>query len=340
MNILFYMHSPASYHFDFFLKLRRNNKIFVVYENRNIDNFNWKFKKYKWIYFLNLIDVEKKIKHIIKNKKPDSVIIGGYNMNYENIFQNNKNFKIYYWLERLENKFFFKSLIRKLILLHKLKKVDGILAIGEDAKKYYKSYNKIVINLPYSINKKNTNVKKKNYDLNFLYVGQLIKRKGLKILIDAISKITDPNFQFTIVGSGPLADKIKSIKNSNFKYHNFINKEKLYKVYDKNSILIVPSIFDGWAVTVIEAMSRGLVVISSKNVGSYNEYKKCGISGVEIEMNAQSMIDAIKSYSNYKNKIRSHGINNRKIFIKNLCNSSLAANKLEKFLKKNKLSKN
>ena len=99
--------------------------------------------------------------------------------------------------------------------------------------------------------------------------------------------------------------------------------------------MIVPSIFDGWAVTIIEAMSRGLVILSNQNVGAFNEYIKHGINGREIQHNTKSIIDEIKFFSNCKNKIREYGINNRKIFIKNLSNCSLAAIKLEKFLRSN-----
>ena len=82
-------------------------------------------------------------------------------------------------------------------------------------------------------------------------------------------------------------------------------------------------------------MSRGLVILSNQNVGAFNEYVKHGINGRKIEYSTKSIVDEINFFSNYKYKIREYGISNRKIFDKNLCNCSLAANKLEKFLKNN-----
>ena len=335
MKILFYLHSPATYHFDFFFKLKNNNEIYVIYENHSIKNFFWKFKKYKWVYFLKKKNPKKKIQNILKSITPDKLIIGGYNMKYESFFKINLNYKLFYWLERLNEKNVYKNLIRHLVLKFKLKNADGILAIGEDAKKYYEQYNDNVINLPYSIKTNRQNILKKKYKLNFLFVGQLIKRKGLEFLIDAISKINNISMNFTIVGSGHLKNKIKKIKNTNLIYYDFLNKEKLKKIYDKNSVLILPSIFDGWGVAIIEAMSRGLAIVSNQNVGAFNEYIKHNVNGREIKHSTKSIINEINFFFDYKNKMREYGIKNRKIFFKNLCNSSLAAIKLEKFLKNN-----
>jgi len=333
MKILFYLHSPATYHFDFFLTLKKNNTVIVIYENTKINNFYWKFRNYKWVYFLNKSNNKKKIESILKKENPDKLIIGGYKMNFESTFQRNKKYQIIYWLERIDKKNIFKNFIRQLFLRHKLKKVDGILAIGEEAKKYYAKYNSKVINLPYSIKEKNRNFSKKKYNLSFLFVGQLIERKGIKILVETISKIEDINFNFTFVGSGPLTQIVKNVKNVKFKHYKFLDKESLSRVYQSNSILVLPSIFDGWGVVIVEAMSHGLAIISNKNVGSFNEYIKHGINGRSVNSNPYSLANEIKFFSKNEKKIKEYGICNKKLFYKSLSNASLAANKMEKFLK-------
>jgi glycosyltransferase involved in cell wall biosynthesis len=334
MKILFYLHSPTTYHLDFFLKLKKKIILNVVYQNPKTNNFYWKFRNYKWIYYVNKNNPKKSIKQILKKEKPDKLIIGGYKMKYESVFQDNKNYQIFYWLERLDKKNFFISFLRFLLLKYKLKKVDGILAIGNEAKKYYKKFHSKVINLPYSIKAKKINLKKKKYNLNFLFVGQLIKRKGIKFLIDAISRIKNISFNFTFVGSGPYLKEIKSFKRSNIKIYDFLDKIKLSKIYKKNSILVVPSIFDGWAVVLIEAMSHGLAIISNRNVGSFNEYIKHGINGRMVNFNPNSLVNEIKFFSKNKKKIREYGMNNQNLFYKSLSNASLAACKLEKFLRR------
>jgi glycosyltransferase involved in cell wall biosynthesis len=335
MKILFYLHSPAAYHFDFFLSLIKLKVVVtVIYQNRSIKNFNWRFKNYKWVFFLKKNNKIKYIKKIIKCKKPNIVIIGGYRMHNENIFISNKSYLVFYWLERLQNYNYFLNKLKNFIIKIKSKKVDGIISIGKKAENFYKKFHKTIINIPYSLSNKNINLKKKKYDLNFLFVGQLIKRKGVNILIKAISKINDSRIKFTIVGDGPLKKKIKFIKNKNFEYYNFLNKNKLLEVYQKNSILIMPSKFDGWGVVLIEAMMNGLAIISSNNVGAFEEYIKHGINGRKIKGDFLSIVKEVNFFCKNKDKIKEYGMINRKKFCKNLSNSNLAAKKFIKFIKK------
>ena len=47
----------------------------------------------------------------------------------------------------------------------------------------------------------------------------------------------------------------------------------------QNNILILPSKYDYWGVVIIEAMSRGMALISSDNVGASKEYLKHNFNG-------------------------------------------------------------
>ena len=81
-------------------------------------------------------------------------------------------------------------------------------------------------------------------------------------------------------------------------------------------------------------MSYGLAIISNRNVGSFNEYIKHGINGRAVNFNPNSLVNEIKFFSKNKKKIREYGMNNKKIFYKSLSNASLAACKLETFLRR------
>lgn len=333
MKIIFYLHSPSTYQFDFFKSLlKKNIKVYVIYQQKKIDNFNWKFKKYKWVYFLDDKNSSDKIETLLKKINPKAVIIGGYKMKLDNIIKKNKKFLIFYWLEKVENKFFIINLIRYFLIKKKLKKVDAILAIGNQAKKYYNKFHNKVINLPYSINIKPYDIKKKKYSLNFLFVGQLIQRKGIDKLIDIILKNKIDNINFTICGNGPLQEKIKYIKNIKVQYFSFLNSKDLSKIYSKNSILVLPSVFDGWAVVVIEAMAKGLTIISNNKVGSFKEYIKHGINGREINNNEDSIIKEINFFIKHKDMIKKYGVTNYYKVKKNLSNATLAASEFKKFL--------
>jgi glycosyltransferase involved in cell wall biosynthesis len=335
MKILFFIDSPSNYQLNFFEDLKKKHDIFVIYKNKYSNNHKLKIKKEKWILFLKnkkILFIDK----ILKKFNPKLIIIGGYKLNIKSSYINKNKIKKFYWLERVNEGNKIKNIIRYLYLKIKLRSVDGIFAIGQYATKFYKKFNSNVYNIPYSISLEK---KIQNYKIpNFLFVGQIIKRKGILSLLNCIKNINVKECKFTFVGTGPLVKKIKEIMKlkKNIFYYNFKNKDELNKIYKKSNILILPSIYDGWGVVIIEAMSRAMAVISNNNVGASNEYIKHNINGRIFDI-VNNLENQINFYINNIKKIKLHGERNRIIFEKNLCNSknlvkkvSLIFNKLNK----------
>jgi glycosyltransferase involved in cell wall biosynthesis len=335
MKVLFYINSPSNYQFDFFEELKKKHDIFVIYQNKYSDNFKLKIKNKDWIFFLNN---KKKLSlnKILEKFNPKLVIIGGYKLDIKSRYIINNKIKKFYWLERVNKDNKIKNILRYLYLKNKLKNADGIFAIGRYATNFYKKFNSNVYNIPYSISLEK---KIQNYKIpNFLFVGQIIKRKGILSLLNCIENINAKECKFTFVGTGPLVKNIKKIMKlkKNIFYYNFKNKDELNKIYKKSNILILPSIYDGWGVVIIEAMSRAMAVISNNNVGASNEYIKHNINGriFDIDNNLENQINF---YINNIKKIKLHGERNRIIFEKNLCNSKNLVKKVNLIF--NKLNK-
>ncbi len=336
MRILFYINSPSSYQFEFYKSLKKDKINFhVIFNDKKIKNFNWKFKKYNWYTFLNQNNKKIHFLKLIEKINPNVIIIGGYNLEFSSLTYKFPNLKKIYWLERVNEKNIIKKFLRRKILFNKLKDASAILAIGQNAKKFYSKFNKKVFNLPYSISPLNSNLKKKiNLTLNFLFVGQLIERKGLKKLLNVLKYNDFNNSKFTFVGSGPLKQKIKKISNTkkNIKYYDFMNKKKLDNIYSQNDILILLSNFDGWGVVLVEAMSKKLAIISNNNVGASIEFIKNKYNGIIVNDNEQSIINAINYCLNNIKKIRKWGTINRNLYQKSLCNSINASNEFKKIV--------
>ena len=334
MKILFYIQSPSTYQIEFYEKLRKYFELSVVFENKNSINQNLKFKKKNWIYFLSK-KKSKNIHDLIKKLKPQVIIIGGYKMDVK---IKDKSIKKYFWLERVNNWQIYKSFLRKFYLKYKLNSADGVLAIGNEAKKFYKKFNSNVHNIPYSVNLQN---KIKNYKFpRFLFVGQMIERKGINKILSSLKKYNIKNYKFTFVGNGPLTKKIKSIskQKKNIKYYKFQNQFELNKIYSQNNILVLPSRYDGWGVVVIEAMSRGMAVISSNQVGASKEYIKHNYNGRIFDIKTKNIDKDIKFFTEDIGKIKLFGEKNRKLFNENLCNTTNVVNKFKKIFNKLKLN--
>jgi len=104
----------------------------------------------------------------------------------------------------------------------------------------------------------------------FLYVGRLVKHKNVDGLINQFkSHFSDNNAILKIIGSG---EEELYLKN---KYESdqviFLGKQYndyLINEYKSASCFVCPSLFEPWGLVVNEALSAGLPVIATKEVGA------------------------------------------------------------------------
>lgn len=110
-------------------------------------------------------------------------------------------------------------------------------------------------------------------DTVFVYVGQLIERKGLKELIHGFAKASAENKSITliIVGKGKLREEIDLfIKNHpgvKIKLLGYLQYNKLPEIYTLSDALILPSKEEVWGLVVNEALASGMPALVSKFAG-------------------------------------------------------------------------
>ena len=98
-------------------------------------------------------------------------------------------------------------------------------------------------------------------------VGRLTRQKGFDYLIKAWALIANkyPEWKIDIFGSGDLEDfLIQMIDNYNLKESITINKptSNIFEEYDRSSIYILSSRYEGFCLVLLEAMSFGIPCIS------------------------------------------------------------------------------
>lgn len=143
----------------------------------------------------------------------------------------------------------------------------------------------------------------------FLFVGRLSKEKGVDILVDAFNLM--PQYDLEIIGSGEMAEMLKSKAKQNIVFHGNKDRSFIKSKLAKTRALVFPSIwYEGLPNTIIEAFSSGTPVLAS-NMDNINQIISDGYNGETFVVdNANSIIEKViefsqKDISKYQKNARS-----------------------------------
>ena len=118
----------------------------------------------------------------------------------------------------------------------------------------------------------------------FLFVGQLIERKRLDLLIDSLRGLASKDFQLAVVGTGPLEQPLRELAaNSLPDRADWVGPLPMDAVANEMAradCLVLPSRHDGWGAVVSEALMVGTPVICSDTCGAAGVVRVSGRGGV------------------------------------------------------------
>lgn len=96
------------------------------------------------------------------------------------------------------------------------------------------------------------------------------KGKGTEIVLEAINKLKENGqlFYFDIVGDGRYLDELKNIVKkykleNQVNFHGKLNHQEVLSVLSQNHFFIYPTASEGFPKVVLEAMSQGLIVVTT-----------------------------------------------------------------------------
>ena len=134
--------------------------------------------------------------------------------------------------------------------------------------------------------------------LRVLFVGSLGQRKGLSYALNAVKQLGS-QVSLTLIGRRSTKDCPQL--NSAISNHNWIETLPHHQILEqmrKHDILLLPSLFEGYALVLSEALSQGLPVIATTNSGAPESIRD-GIEGyivpirdsIAIATKLQQLID-------------------------------------------------
>ena len=276
--------------------------------------------RYLKFYFLSIFKLNKFIDEnnitIVSAKEPISALNPVlikilFKKKIKIIIENHGNFKSQL-LEQRDNAYISKFIfLTEFIVKFVFKHVDILRGVNEQNSNYFKKYNSNlkIYNFPAWIDSSIFLSRSSEERKDLLFVGNIIKRKGVYFLIDSLSTflLENQNIKLRIVG-----------KKEDFKYYekinNFINKKKLQKsviflgeikqekiaeYMNSSKILIMASSSEGLPRVLIEAGFCGLPSIASNIDGIYDPFSlKGGTLVYELNSQNEFMENVYSLYNN------------------------------------------
>ncbi|MDY0946746.1 glycosyltransferase [Frigoribacterium sp. CFBP9039] len=189
--------------------------------------------------------------------------------------------------------------------MSRIKHVNTVLLIGALARKQYSGM------LPQSIRQlsfgyfvRSSEVLNKaiaDIDgvVHVMYVGSLTERKRPDLLLDLLLEIPSQSWRLTLVGDGPLLNKLKSAAEAHPKarvdFLGTLRNSEISSVLTEADVLALPSAFDGWGAVVNESLSVGTPVLVSSAAGSSDLIVDDELGTVFDSHSRQAFADALKS---------------------------------------------
>ena len=302
---------PAPYRVDFFNYLQRHEKeyeIRIIYASENEDNRSWEIdrEKMKNSHFLDswtlklprrydtkYIHISRGVGALLKRLQPDVVVGSEYNPTILQAVRYCRRRGIPYvsWtdgtLHSERNISGLQKRLRRYVISHaaayigsSTKSREAQIAYGADPRRCFISF------LTADLDKYRVESKDRQPD-RILCVGSLIERKGIDLLLRALTDMEAP-FTLALAGSGGEEENLRRMAEERklqerVEFLGYLQLDELRSQYEKSGIFVLPTREDCFALVILEAMCAGLPVICSKYADGSGDLVEDGVNGYIVD---------------------------------------------------------
>lgn len=124
--------------------------------------------------------------------------------------------------------------------------------------------------------------------LRVLFAGQISQRKGVAYLLDAMKQLDPDQYALTLAGSIIGSGAGVHAYNDLYTQVSGTRPQDMPQVYRDADVLVLPSLLEGSALVVLEAMASGIPVIVTPNAGA--DAVRDGIDGYVVPVRSPEAI--------------------------------------------------
>lgn len=131
----------------------------------------------------------------------------------------------------------------------------------------------------------------------FVYVGDLVERKRVDLLLRAAGELSKrrQDFVLQIIGSGPLEEEMRRMANDLgisdlVRFEGYQPNDEVPRYLSEATAFLFPTDRDIWGLVLIEAMAAGLPCVASVRAGATDDVIEHGITGMAADFHGPASI--------------------------------------------------
>ena len=200
---------------------------------------------------------------------------------------------------------YYQESSRKKQIRNTIMNCDKLIALSNSWREYYIKFGKKAEDVILLNNIVNPPTKQKAYqrNLHLLYLGWLGDKKGVFDLIDVVIEHKgELKGKFNLkLGGFDNYNRINTLIRDNsleelITLEGWVSGEKKDSILDWANVFILPSYYEGLPISILEAMSYGMPIISTP-VGGIPDVVKDGVNGILVKPgNKEQIWKAIKTF--------------------------------------------
>jgi glycosyltransferase involved in cell wall biosynthesis len=202
---------------------------------------------------------------------------------------------------------------------------DGIISISDHAQEElihrYGFSEKKVQMIPHGVNtdkfqpQGETHPAVSSKKTTLLYVGRIGPRKGIDLALKSLSEIKDKEIELLIAGAGRHKDHLEKTAESldvaeQTRFLGYVSEDELPELYSSADVFVLPSLYEGFGLVLLEAMASGTPVVGT-DVGGIPTAVDDGTTGLLVNRNVPSLTTAINRIvqnKDYRKELRQNAI--------------------------------
>ena len=137
-----------------------------------------------------------------------------------------------------------------------------------------------------------------------LYVGRLVKEKGIYTLIDAFDNLlrhygqlqqeSSSNLRLIIVGEGHLKkDLMRYVCQRRLQryvhFTGFVDERTKIALYHSSDVCVIPSLYEPFGIVALEAMACGIPIVAS-DIGGLSEIVENNVTGLKVQAGVSDLL--------------------------------------------------